>query len=121
MYLSHGDDPYTALSKATPPFPAVELLIDTHKYDSWFGPGLPHEQKKKNIGRRPKELALVYLSNHLLYLHCKDLSDGLSHQDSRVYALFEDHYSLMDLEAIDLWGRMDVKISGFGGCGQIPL
>ena len=67
-YLSHGDDPYNALSKATPPFPAAKLMIDETKFSAWFGPTVPNAEQCKNVGLRTRELALQYLPDYLLHL-----------------------------------------------------
>jgi len=120
LYLSHGDDPYNRLSKATPPFPARELLIDQAKRDGWFGNNVPAAQQTANVGRRTQELGVQYLSNELLRNHCKDVTDGNSHANSQVFASLNRAFTLAELEAQDLWGRIDAKIAGFGGCSQIP-
>ncbi|MFQ5925461.1 MAG: hypothetical protein ACE5IE_05640 [Dehalococcoidia bacterium] len=119
-YLSHGDDPYNALSKATPPFPAGELLTDQAKFDAWFGASVPTDTMCKNIGRRTRELAIQYLPNYLLYKHCSDLAAGRDRASSQVYDIFKDNYTLAALEAANLWGRMDAKIASFGGCAHVP-
>lgn len=120
-YLSHGDDPYSQLSKATPPFPVEELLIDQATYDAWFGGNVSESLKRKNVSRQPLELAIKHLPNLLLQEHCKDVADGKSHADSRVFALgFKEFYTVADLEAADLWGRADAKIASLGGCAKIP-
>lgn len=119
-YLSHGDDPYNALTKATPPFPAGELLVDPAKFDAWFGPGVSATDQENNIGRRPRELALVYLPNYILHKHCEDVAANKSHADSEVFEVFSRNYTVAQLEAQNLWGKMDAKIASFGGCANVP-
>ena len=119
-YLSHGDDPYNALSKSTPPFPATELLINQAKFDAWFGPSVSATDKQNNIGRRPVELALIHLPNYLLHKHCGDLAAGRDHASSQVFDIFSRTYSVAQLEAEQLWVRMDAKIASFGGCDHVP-
>ena len=119
-YLTHGDDPYNALTRATPPYPARELLINQAKYDSWFGPGVPSSDVCNNVGRRTRELAITYLPNYLLYKHCSDIAAGRSHADSEVYEVFNRNYTVSQLEAEELWERLDEKIESFGGCSNIP-
>jgi hypothetical protein len=119
-YLSHGDDPYNALTKATPPIPAAQILIDQPKFDSWFGPGVGETAKSNNIGRRTRELAITYLPNYLLHAYCSDLSAGKTHGNGQVFDIFSRNYTVGQLEAENLWGRMDAKIAGFGGCAHVP-
>ncbi len=118
-YLSHGDDPYDIMAKGVS-YPARELLIDKEKYNAWFGYGLPIEEICKNPGRRVMELALQYLPNHLLWLYCKDITDGKSHADGSVFAYFKNIYTLEALYAANLWQRMDAKKEDMGGCQNVP-
>ena len=124
-YLSHGDDPYDALSriyppKTSPPFPASRFLIDQVKFNAWFGSGISEAAKSNNVGRRPRELAIETLPVYLLRKHCGDLAAKRPHAASDVYNLFKDTYSVAQLEAANLWGRMDAEIAKLGGCGLIP-
>lgn len=119
-YLSHGDDPYNQLTKATPPIPAGMILIDQAKFNSWFGPGVSETNKSSNIGRRPRELAITYLPNYLLHAYCSDLSTGKTHENGQVFDIFSLNYTVAQLEAENLWSRMDAKIAGFGGCAHVP-
>lgn len=120
MYLSHGDDPYSAHCRATPPFPAGELLIDQDKYDAWFSPNLSADVRTSNIGRQARELDLKYISDYLVHKHCDDLAAGRSHDQSDVYRTFERWYTVAELEAMYLWQRLDGKVASFGGCDFIP-
>jgi hypothetical protein len=120
LYLSHGDDPYNRLSKATPPFPAGELLIDQATRDAWFGGGVSNNQQTQNIGRRTRELAIRYLSDELLRNHCADLAANKSHADSDVFNSLKGNYTVAELEGQGLWGRIEAKITSLGGCAQIP-
>ncbi len=119
LYLSHGDDPYSRLSKSTPPFPARELLIDEATFDAWFGPAVSATTRANNIGRQTKELALIYLPDELLRHRCKDLRDNKSNADGDVFATFDPIYSLQDLEDRALWTSIDAKIAERGGCQRI--
>lgn len=117
-WLSHGDDPYNSFSRSTPRYPAEELLIDRNTYESWFATGMA--DPNLNIGRRVYELALQYLPDRLLQIHCGDIAAGRGHADSDVLSTFSRWYSLADLEAMNLWDRLDAKIASFGGCDDIP-
>lgn len=124
-YLSHGDDPYTAEArtyppKTSPPFPAAKLLIDEAKFNAWFGSSVPEATKEKNIGRRPRELAIETPSVYVLRKHCGDLAANRSHALSDVYQIFKPNYTVAQLEAANLWSRMDAEIAKLGGCGAIP-
>lgn len=119
-YLSHGDDPYSALTKAIPPIPAAAILIDQAKFNSWFGDGVSETDKWNNVSRRTLELALTYLPNYLLHAYCSDIQAGKTHANGRVFDIFSRNYTVVQLEAEDLWGRMDAKIAGFGGCAYVP-
>lgn len=120
LYLDHADDPYNRLSKATPPFPARELLIDQATRDAFFGNGVSSTQQNANIGRRTRELGLKYLANELLRNRCKDIADNKSHAASDVLKSLQPNFTLADLEAQDLWTKLDAKIAGLGGCTMIP-
>ncbi|HEU4386169.1 MAG TPA: hypothetical protein VFV34_00120 [Blastocatellia bacterium] len=119
-YMSHGDDPYNALTKATPPFPPSEILIDQAKFDSWFGGGVSAADKLKNVGRRTRELAITYLPNYLLHKYCSDIANSKTHSNGEVFDIFKANYTVAQLEAQTLWSRMDAKIAGFGGCSHVP-
>ena len=120
-YLSHGDDPYNGMARGTPPpYPASELLIDQAQFDAWFGTAVPAATRANNIGRRTYELALIHLTNYLLRTHCQDMAAGLTHATGNVAQFFNRWYTVSDLEAMNLWTRMDTRIAALGGCGSIP-
>lgn len=117
-WLSHGDDPYNSFSHSTPQYSGEELLIDRATYNSWFAAGMPNPDL--NIGRQVYELALKYLPDRLLHYHCGDIAAGRNHAASDVYSAFSRWYSVAELEAMNLWARLDEKIASFGGCDYIP-
>ena len=119
-YLSHGDDPYNQLTKATPPIPAGEIPINQTKFDAWFGAGVSETDKGNNIGRRTRELAITWLPNYLLHKYCSDIAAGKTHANGEVFDTLSLNYTVAQLEAENLWGRMDAKIAGFGGCAHVP-
>ncbi len=127
-YLSHGDDPYDMFAYSTPPFPAGELLFGQESYDEWFGPDVPDNVRIKNFRRHMCDLALQYLPNSLLRMYCNDKLNP-SHPDHAsgcvFNQVFKDFYTLQELEAADLWGRMEMRIRSFGPdsegtCFDIP-
>ncbi|UCE36199.1 MAG: hypothetical protein JSW00_11705 [Thermoplasmata archaeon] len=119
-YLSHGDDPYNAFVHCTPQYSGKELLINQTKYNSWFSDAVPYDERTKNVGRRVYELALEWLPDYLLAKHCSDMTAGRNHEESDVAKTFERWYTVSDLEAMDLWTRLEEKINSFGGCEYIP-
>ena len=121
LYLSHGDDLYGKTDYAIPPIPSGDILIDQATFDAWFGAAVSEQESCDNIGRTKVELALQYLPNGLLHMHCNDLQAGLDHANSSVYSFFHNVYTVAELEAAGLWTSMDAKIAGFGGCSSIPV
>ena len=119
-YLDHGDTPYSALSCATPNFDISHLLIDQTTFDSWFGLGVSEEDKCSNIGRRAKEIAVQFLPDSLVRLHCDDLDSGTHPAESAVCIFFQDYFTFEELDAQLLWQRLDAKVADFGGCENIP-
>lgn len=122
LFLSHGDDPYGGLAEATPPIPIGELPITRATFDAWFGPQVAPPDAMKNVGRQVLELAIEHLPNLLLRYHCHDLSQGSSHASSTVFtSIFQNSpFTVSDLEAAQLWQRMDVKLAQLGGCAHVP-
>ena len=118
-FMTHGDDPYTAIN-GSKPYSGEQLLINRETFDAWFDRSLPADQMCTNIGRQLIELALVHLPTAVLTRHCADLADGGDHDSSRVYEVFYRHYSVSALEAANLWQRLDDKIASLGGCDSIP-
>lgn len=119
LYLSHGDDPYNALSRTD--YPAARLLITAEEWDTWFGSGLSAAEADRNVGRRPVELALTHQpSVYLLREHCSDLEANRARHEGRVFQVFSRFYTVQELEEAGLWSRMDVRITEYGGCDRLP-
>ena len=79
----------------------------------------PDATKGKNVGQRGLKVGLKYLPVFLLSQYCQDRAAGRSHANGHVYAIFKNVYALEQPEAQNLWGRMDAKIAGMGGCGNV--
>jgi hypothetical protein len=120
QYLSHGDDPYNGLTWATPAVPKGEILTPAATFNSWFGSSVPAAQVANNVGRRSVEIGVQYLSNYLLRDYCADQQAGNSHANGQVAADLNNVYTVAELEAQNLWGKMDAKLSSLGGCGHVP-
>jgi hypothetical protein len=114
-FLSHGDDPYNQLFKTATDATTEELLINEIRFNEWFGAGVDHI---RNIGRQTQELAITYLPTYLLVRYCQDQAAGRSHANGEVFEIYSDIYSVTQLEAMNLWTRMDTKIALLGGCGN---
>ena len=116
-YLSHSDDLYSQNTRSSPGFPIEELFIDQATYDAWFGPGVSLPQGKSNVSRRTSDLAIKYLPRILLSQRCRDIREGRSRSKSLVWSWAGfPNYSVEELEAMNLWDRIDAKIDGLGGC-----
>lgn len=124
LFLSHGDDPYNSLWRATPPVPIGELPIDATTYAAWFGGGGPVPPGGTNVARQTVELAIRYLSDPLLRAHCDDLAAGRGHAQSRVFdPQFTGlglYYTVLELENLGLWTSLDAKLAAIGGCANVP-
>ena len=124
LYLSHGDDPYNSLWRATPPVPISELPIGARTFARWFGPNATPPPGGSNVGRQTVELAIRHLSNPLLQYHCQDLAAGRGHAQSRVYdpqvTGLGNYYTVLELEAMQLWTRLDARLAAIGGCANVP-
>lgn len=114
LYLSHGDDPYTAQSKQTPVIPAEEFLIGQGVWDTWFTNA---SDPCANVGKRPVELLLQYLSTQLADKYCADMVAGSNHASGQVYQEFQDFYTVAELEAQTLWERLGQLAQNLGKCG----
>ena len=124
IYLSHGDDPYNSEWICTPPVPISKLPIDETLFETWFGSNALLPPGGSNVGRATVELAIQFLSNLLLRLHCDDLAAGRNHAQSWVmdpqYGGLGLFYSVVELENMQLWARLDAKIASLGGCLNVP-
>jgi hypothetical protein len=124
LFLSHGDDPYNALSKAG--YPATDLLISLDDYEAWFGPNnsKPIILSDQNVGRRPVDLAVQFpTSNWILYRYCDDLANNRDHASGRVYNetfnVTNSAYTVTELEQLGLWDRLAVAKTTLG-CPATP-
>jgi hypothetical protein len=123
LYLSHGDDPYDVYSRihtSGQATPSTEFFISAETWDVWFGPSVPPATRLNNISRRPVENAVTYLPDYLMFLRCDDISAGRSNAEARVFTeSLSKYYELADLQAANLWQRLDAKIQSLGGCTAI--
>jgi hypothetical protein len=121
LYLSHGDDPYDQNSRATPPFPASELMITPAAYDAWFGAAVPVGDRWLHVSQQPAQLAVQHLPDALLHEHWIDVRNNLAPAASNAYAFFLQRF-YPDITALgDLWTRMDDKLRAMGGLAQLPV
>jgi hypothetical protein len=73
-----------------------------------------------NVGRRVLDVGIKYLSNDLLRDYCADQAAGTPKASGQVAGDFAGVYTVAELEAQNLWSRMDTKLSSLGGCGHVP-
>jgi hypothetical protein len=118
LYLSHGDDPYNAVSKAG--YPATYLLVSPDDFHAWFPPR-NITAASHNVGRRPIDLAVQFpTSNWVLYRYCDDLANSRDHASGRVYnETFNTIYAVNDLEVLGLWDRLASAYNTLG-CPAMP-
>jgi hypothetical protein len=51
--------------------------------------------------------------------YCNDQAAGKSHAEGTVAANLSA-FTITELDAFDLWSRMDMQIASYGGCAQLP-
>jgi hypothetical protein len=112
-YFSHGDDPYSTLTRGFEPFPARQLLIDQSIFDAWF-PNVPMEAQGANVGRRPVELSIFFPTPTVLMLYCSDQASLLSHANGQVAALYAKFFTVEQLEDMLTWERLDKSAQQHG-------
>ena len=111
LYLTHGDDPYSAMSKTN--FPATMLLIEEAKSKAWF-PGIDPTTDDANVGRQPIELNIKYPSAYLMNFYCGDVANGKDHASGDVYnKLYKNFYTVQQLENLGLWNNLNQKLPTF--------
>jgi hypothetical protein len=112
-YMSHGDDPYSALSRGFEPFPARQLLIDQTMMNDWFV-NANLQTRLKNVDRRPGELSIFFPTQSMLDSYCSDQANGKSHADGLVAAYYMKWFTLSELESMLTWQRLDKAIQQHG-------
>ncbi|KAI9001785.1 hypothetical protein DFJ74DRAFT_714407 [Hyaloraphidium curvatum] len=117
MYLSHGDDPYTAHTMGIGDWfaPAAELFTSRADWTSWFNVTVP--LSCKNLGRRPHEIAIGTPSVPLWYAFCVDRLAGVqwdspvaAKEGSWVVKEFAPFgYTAGTLQAKGVWDRLEAS------------
>ncbi len=120
VFLSHGDDPYNALTRTNPPYSMALLLVGAAQFDAWYGATVPPADAANNVGRRVVEVTVDHPESlYLLQARCRDIDGGVPRPSSEVYRVFRDHYTVAELEARTLWERIDAAIAARGGCRSL--
>jgi hypothetical protein len=128
--LSHGDDPYDRLAWFTEfpgwPVPTLhEYLITLDQWNQWFDPSIDPNVSINNVGRHMGELAVKYQSDWLLDRYCQDAAAGLDHASGQVYDSLKSYYTVVELEALQLWDDLAAKAAATNWCApaatQPPL
>jgi hypothetical protein len=126
LWLDHGDDPYTTLTRgwpdvAKPPYWIGLLFQSSAEHTARFGPHVSEKQKAKNIERHLLDVVIEYLPTILLAYYERDKANGRTHANGYVATeIFGSTYSVHHLEQQHLWHRMDEKIATLGGPNAIP-
>ncbi len=119
---THGDDPYALKSASDimqPKGPAsmLEILVSEDQFNTWFNKNNP--KAADYIGRSTVDMDLKYISLRLLRNYCNDGADK-PHAEGEVFQKFSHLYSIEELEAQQLWKKMDDKLKSIGGCDAVP-
>jgi hypothetical protein len=117
LYLSHGDDPYSSLSKGDPMGPIGMLLIDEATYATWFKTSA--SASCTNVGRRPADMALQYPGRSLVFDKCMDDYNNVAFEDGRVYANFKSWYTVQQVKDSGVLEKIDALIQA-KGCFAAP-
>jgi hypothetical protein len=124
LYLDHGDDLYNRYVRITTTgetIPSQEYFLTADQWNAWFGAGVPEQTQLSNISRRiVGELVVKYLPDYSLWNRCEDIRLGLSTPQSALASDLSPWYTVADLDALNLWQRLDAKIASLGGCAKIP-
>lgn len=119
MCMTHGDDPYNMLFRTMQPALAPNfLLIDPAHYEQLFGAKVSAKDAATHVGGRTRELALEHLPLQLLNHYLDDQNHGKNHADGEVAKEFREQ-SVPQLEALNLWSRMDARIAELGGAEKV--
>lgn len=128
--LSHGDDLYhDGGAPSTPPFPSKWFLLPMATYNDWFyGAGQLGPFGLGNVSRQSAiEIPLAALSDELIQRYCVDKAAGATHADGSVADFFQyehlanpfykvTYYTVAQLEALNLWSKLDAKAVALGFC-----
>lgn len=112
-YIAHGDDPYTFIFSYIREVPLERILIDHDTFIDWF---TDPANARLNLSRRILDLAIEYLPFSLMVSHCQNTTRGLPLVGCEIVRWFSTTYSFEYLNSVNLWRRLDDKITAFGGC-----
>jgi hypothetical protein len=117
--MTHGDDPYNMLARTIQPaLVPNQLLIEPARFEELFGAKVSAKDAVNHVGNRTRELALKYLPLQLLNYYLDDQSHGKNHTDGEVAKEFRDQ-TVPELEALNLWSRLDARIAELGGSEKV--
>jgi len=117
--LNHGDDDYM-FWPTTPPWPISAILIPYSTFYDWMIG--PNSAPDDNISRQLAAVDLKYLPDKLLTDYCTDKAANVDHASGQVYYFFRlpysvgHYYTVAELEAQNLWGRLGLKAAALGYC-----
>jgi len=131
--MSHGDDLYDSDGWAIPPASSNHFLVSLATFNNWFyGAQMIGSGGLANVGRQPDvEVPLMDLTTHLLQAYCMDKAASASEADGLVYTkIFQawgavdglpagisvPFYTLAQLQAQNLWTRLDATAATLAMC-----
>ena len=120
LYLSHGDDPYGAFVRLKPSFPVEELLLDSVRFQAWFGKP-PKSEREINVGRQSSEAAINHPPIALINDRALDIEAGAGKSAGKVFDHFKTYYALEALDARGLWTRLDDAVTRLGGPDAVKV
>lgn len=124
IYLSHGDDPYNVLARSTPRRDMSSYWLTKAEFLERFGPdwsnsaGIPDQELRRAIGKKPYEVAAMSPPDFLVDLYCKDQFQGLSKEEGSVYKFLSDKLTMAEMEEKYLWNKLQKRVNEIGGCGK---
>lgn len=110
MALDHGDNPYSETWVTTPPISAKNILIPISTFQQWFSNG------HCAVSRQLAEIAVKYISDILVDIHCEDLKDGLSQAQGKIFAYLSNFFTMQELNQKQFWSRLNEKAVQLGVC-----
>jgi hypothetical protein len=120
-YLSHGDDPYSSLSRAPPDYEGAELLVTPSQFNAWFPTRAEDYEAPEcvNVGHKSVDLGVKHIPEALINIFCQDLKLGKSHFEGDVFQLIlSKYYSMAELNSQDFWTRLNDRAKAEGRCSE---
>lgn len=122
-WLDHGDTIYSSTWKYEAAYSPTDLLLDGAQWAEWFPVSStvyfekPVVYSNEHMGVVPRLMFLALLPDRvpdtLVSRYCADQASGAAPADGQVYDLFEDDFTVTELEIDwDLWGWLELHAVG---------